>query len=76
MSIPNFMTLFFQTGEQMGDVDLETHFKMGDQASATRRPMQMGKAHAVPQAANAETVMRTANAMHALTLEKLLQVVV
>ena len=66
----------FKTGEQMGGADLKIHSKMDDQASVTRQPMRMGKARAVPQVANAETVMRTANVMHALTSEKLLQVVV
>ena len=38
-------TFMFQTGEQIGDVDLITHFKMEDLANVTQI---MRMAHAVP----------------------------
>ena len=47
----------------MGDVDLNIHLMMGDQANAT----QMVNGHVVPLVAGAVTVMITANVKDAPT---------
>ena len=60
-----------QTGDQMEDVDLNTHFKMGDQANAIQLLMKTRRALAVPQVVGAETVMITANVLDALTSGRL-----
>ena len=65
-----------QTGERMGDVDLNTHFKMGDQAYVTQMEMEIGKGPAVHQINIVETVMPTANVLDALTSANLLRGVV
>ena len=59
----------FQTGGQMGDVDLITHFKMEDLANVTQQILALLLAHAVPHQAGAETVMHTATVLDALTSE-------
>ena len=64
------------TGERMGDVDLNTHYQMGDQANVTQMEMVIGKGPAVPHMDIVETVMITANVLGALTSAKLLQGVV
>ena len=51
----------------MEDVDLNTHFKMGDQANVILLLMKTRRALAVPQITGAETVMLTANVLDALT---------
>ena len=51
----------------MGDVDLNIHLMMGDQANATQLLIQTRRALAVPQVAGAVTVMLTANVMDVLT---------
>ena len=66
----------FQTGEQMGDVDLKIRFKMEDLANVTQMLMQMRKALAVPQEAGVVTGMHTANVLDAQILGKLLQIMV
>ena len=53
----------------MGGVASNTHFKIEFLASVIPMPMQMGKAHAAPQKAGVETVLITANVLHALTPE-------
>ena len=65
------VAVMFQTGEQMGDVDLNIRFKMEDLANVN----QMRKVHAVPHMAGAGTVMHTANVLDAQILGKLLQVI-
>ena len=60
----------------MGNVVLNTHFKMGDQANVTQMEMEKGKGPAVLIGAIVETVMITANVLGALTFAKLLQGVV
>ena len=47
----------FQTGEQMGGVDLIFNLKMEDQVNVIRMLMKMRKAHAVPHEATAVTVI-------------------
>ena len=64
------------TGERMGDVDLNTHYQMGDQANVTQMEMVIGKGPAVPQVDIVETLMPTANVLDALTSANLLQGVV
>ena len=61
-------TIMFQTGEEMGSVDLKIRLKMDDLANVTQMLMQMRKALAVPQQAGAVTVMHTANVLDVLTL--------
>ena len=61
--------VMFQTGEQMGDVDLNIRFKMEDLANVTQMPMQMRKAHAVLLRDGVETAMHTANVLNAPTSE-------
>ena len=60
-----------QTGDQMEDVDLNTHYKMGDQANVIQMEMVIGKGPAVPQVDIVETVMITANVLDALTSGRL-----
>ena len=48
-------------------VDLNTHFKMADQANVILLLMKTRRALAVPQITGAETVMLTANVLDALT---------
>ena len=64
------------TGERMGDVDLNTHYQMGDQANVTQMEMVIGKGPAVPQVDIVETLMPTANVLDALTSANHLQGVV
>ena len=59
-------TFMFQTGEQIGDVDLITRFKMEDLANVTQI---MRMAHAVPHQAGVVTVKHTATVLDALTSE-------
>ena len=59
------------TGERMGDVDLNTHYQMGDQANVTQMEMVIGKGPAVPHMDIVETVMITANVLDALTSGRL-----
>ena len=67
----------FQTGEQMGDVDLNICFEMEDLANVTQMLMQMRKALAATHGvlAGVVTVMHTANVLDAQILGKLLQVI-
>ena len=51
----------------MGDVDLNTHYQMGDQANVTQMEMDQGKGPAVPCQNIVVTVMPTANVLDALT---------
>ena len=51
----------------MGDVDLNTHYQMGDQANVTQMEMVIGKGPAVPQVDIVETLMPTANVLDAST---------
>ena len=67
------VAVMFQTGEQMGDVDLNIHFKMEDLANVTQRLMLMRRDLVVPQKAGAGTVTNTANVLNAPTLGNLLQ---
>ena len=60
----------------MGDVDLNTHYQMGDQAYVTQMEMVTGKGPAVPQVDIVETLMPTANVLDALTSANLLRGVV
>ena len=64
------------TGEQMGDVDLNSHYQMEDQANVTQMEMEQGKGLAVPHINIVETVMPTANVLGASTSDKLLRGVV
>ena len=68
----------FQTGEQMGNVDLKIRFQMEDLANVTQMLMQMRKALAATHGvlAGVVTVMHTANVLHAQILGQLLQVIV
>ena len=61
----------FQTGEEMGSVDLKIRLKMDDLANVTQMLMQMRKALAVPQKAGAVTPKITANVLDAQTSGKL-----
>ena len=59
--------LMFQTGEKMGDVDLNICLKMGDLPNATQLLMQKRRALAVPHLAIVEIVLLTANVLDART---------
>lgn len=57
----------------MGDVVQTTYLKMEALANATQMVMQTKRAPAAPQLTFAETVMRTAKGMEALTIVTVIQ---